>query len=139
MSPDKVKLTVPVPVVVHVALNVLLAFKPSDDPSASLIAHPVTGPLALTLTPQAAALTLTETDRDSLASNDVLINRRAFVVHPAGMKFIGTPTGATPSDTELKTGTNWTRTSEIKNMGIVQVKAKIGTVATPETPETPES
>ena len=85
-----------------------------------------------------SALTLTETDRDSLASNDVLINRRAFVVHPAGMKFIGTPTGATPSDTELKTGTNWTRTSDVKNMGIVQIKAKIGTVATPEV-ENPET
>ena len=73
-----------------------------------------------------SALTLTETDRDSLASNDVLINRRAFVVHPAGMKFVGTPAGATPSDAELKLGTNWTRVSDVKNMGIVQVKAKIG-------------
>ena len=73
-----------------------------------------------------SALTLTETDRDSLASNDVLINRRAFVVHPNGMQFIGTPTGVTPSDEELKAGANWKRVSDIKNMGIVQVNAKIG-------------
>lgn len=73
-----------------------------------------------------SALTLTETDRDSLASNDVLINRRALVVHPNGMKWIGTPAGVTPSDEELKNGANWTRVSDVKNMGIVQVKAKIG-------------
>lgn len=72
------------------------------------------------------ALTLTETDRDSLASNDILINRKALVVHANGTKWVGTPAGATPSDTELKTGTNWERTSDVKNMGIVQVKAKIG-------------
>ena len=79
-----------------------------------------------------SALTLTETDRDSLASNDILINRRAFVVHPNGLKWVGTSLGATPSDTELKTGANWERASEVKNIGIVQVKAKIGTVSTPE-------
>lgn len=72
------------------------------------------------------ALTLTETDRDSLASNDILINRKALIVHANGTKWVGTPEGATPSDEELKTGTNWERTSDIKNMGIVQVKAKIG-------------
>lgn len=83
-----------------------------------------------------SALTLTETDRDSLASNDILINRKALVVHANGTKWVGTPLGATPSDTELKTGTNWVRTSDVKNMGIVQVKAKIGTVVTPENPET---
>lgn len=76
-----------------------------------------------------SALTLTETDRDSLASNDVLINRRALVIHPNGMQWKGTPTGATPSDEELKTGSNWNRVSDIKNMGIVQVEAKIGTSA----------
>lgn len=76
-----------------------------------------------------AALTLTETDRDSLASNDVLINRRAFVIHPNGMKWKGTPTGATPSDTELKTGTNWERVSDVKNMGIVAIKGKLGSAS----------
>lgn len=73
-----------------------------------------------------AALTLTETDRDSLASNDVLINRRAFVIHPNGMKWKGSPAGATPSDVELKTGTNWERVSDVKNMGIVAIKGKLG-------------
>lgn len=78
------------------------------------------------------ALTLTETDRDSLQGNDVLINRRALVVHPNGMKWKGTPAGATPSNAELATATNWERVSEIKNMGIVQIKAKLGTA--PATP-----
>lgn len=73
-----------------------------------------------------SALTLTETDRDSLGGNDVLVNRRAYVIHPNGMKWIGTATGATPTNAELATGTNWERSSDIKNMGIVQIKAKIG-------------
>ena len=76
-----------------------------------------------------AALTLTETDRDSLASNDVLVNRRAFVIHPNGMKWKGSPAGATASNTELATGTNWERVSDIKNMGIVMLKGKIGSAS----------
>ena len=76
-----------------------------------------------------AALTLTETDRDSLASNDILVNRRAFVIHPNGMKWKGSPAGATATNAELATGTNWERVSDIKNMGIVMLKGKIGSVS----------
>ena len=79
---------------------------------------------------QPAEMVLTETDRDSLAGNDVLINRKALVIHPNGMKFKGTPSGATPSNSELANGSNWERVSEIKNMGIVKIDAKIGQAST---------
>ena len=71
------------------------------------------------------SLTPTETDRDSLAGEDFLINRRAFVLHPMGIKWKGTPAGVTPTNTELATGTNWERVYEDKNIGLVAIKHKI--------------
>lgn len=67
----------------------------------------------------------TETDRDSLAGEDYLINRRAFVLHPFGIKWKGNPTGSTPSNEELAVGTNWERVYESKNIGLVAVKHKL--------------
>ena len=71
------------------------------------------------------SLTSTETDRDSLAGEDFLINRRALVLHPMGVKWKGTPAGSTPSNAELATGTNWERVYEDKNVGLVAIKHKI--------------
>lgn len=71
------------------------------------------------------SLTPTETDRDSLAGEDFLINRRAFVMHPMGIKWIGDPAGVTPTNAELATGTNWKRVYESKNIGMVAIKHKL--------------
>ena len=71
------------------------------------------------------SLTPTETDRDSLAGEDFLINRRALVMHPMGVKWIGTPAGVTPTNAELATGTNWQRVYEDKNIGLVALKHRI--------------
>lgn len=71
------------------------------------------------------SLTPTETDRDSLAGEDILINRRALVLHAMGVKWVGQPVGVTPSNTELATGTNWVRVYEDKNIGLVALKHKI--------------
>lgn len=69
-----------------------------------------------------ATLTPVETDRDSLASTDILITRRALVLHPQGMKFKGVSvSGATPSNSELANGANWERVADIKKMGIVKL------------------
>lgn len=67
----------------------------------------------------------TETDRDILAADDIMTSRRAFVMHPRGIMWKGTPTGASPTNTELETGTNWERVYEAKNIRIVQFKHKI--------------
>jgi hypothetical protein len=69
----------------------------------------------------------TETDRDSLNSGgvDYLINRRAFVLHPYGIRWVGTPAEETPSNEELATGTNWERVYESKNIGLVAIKHKV--------------
>ena len=90
------------------------------------------------------SITPTEIDRDSLASNDYLINRQAKVLHPRGISWVGGGQieGATPSDDELanksytvtvpdgdsgtkeetRTRNNWSRVSDIKKIGIVQLK-----------------
>lgn len=66
-----------------------------------------------------------ETDRDSLGSKDILIHRRAFVMHPYGIKWAGTSALETPSDEELSTGTNWTRVYEDKAIGMVAINHRL--------------
>lgn len=70
-------------------------------------------------------VTATETDRDSLAGEDILINRRHFVLHPRGVKWKGTATGGGPDNTALGTGTNWERVYESKNVRIVLFRHRI--------------
>lgn len=62
-----------------------------------------------------------ETDRDSLAGEDYLINRRAFILHPMGVKWKGSAASVTPSNAELATGTNWERVYEDKHIGMVKM------------------
>ena len=61
-----------------------------------------------------------EYDRDILAGDTVFTNRRAFVLHPRGIKWKGTAAGASPTKTELETGTNWERVYENKQIRMVQ-------------------
>lgn len=68
---------------------------------------------------------MVETDRDSLAGDDLLINRKFYVLHPRGIKWKGTPAGVSPTNTECETGTNWERVFEAKNIRIVEFKHKI--------------
>jgi hypothetical protein len=51
---------------------------------------------------------------------DYIVNRKHFVMHPRGVKWQGTPGGATPSNAELATGTNWLRVWENKNIKMVK-------------------
>lgn len=73
-----------------------------------------------------AAPVPTETDRDSLAGDDILINRQHFLLHPRGVKFTNNSvTGSSPTNDELAKGTNWERVYEPKNIRIVQFKHKL--------------
>lgn len=64
----------------------------------------------------------TETDRDSLAGEDLLINRNHFVLHPRGVKFNSTTVaGETPSNAELALAVNWTRVYERKNVRLAEL------------------
>ena len=68
----------------------------------------------------------TETDRDSLAGEDILVNRQHFIMHPRGIKFTNTSVvGASPTNTELATGTNWEKVYDDKNIRIVKFVHKL--------------
>ncbi|MDK1720220.1 coat protein [Dellaglioa algida] len=74
----------------------------------------------------------TETDREALAGNDILINRRHFVLHPRGVKWTEAKVvGTTPTYAELTTATNWERVFNPKKIRIVQFKHKINAVDVP--------
>lgn len=59
----------------------------------------------------------TETDRDSLAGDDILINRRHFLMHPRGVAFQNaTIVGSSPTNTELSEAAEWDRVYDSKNV-----------------------
>lgn len=72
-----------------------------------------------------AAPVPTETDRDSLAGDDILINRKHCIIHPRGVRWVGTPAGSSPTNAELATGTNWNRVYEDKAIRMVEFKHKL--------------
>jgi len=69
--------------------------------------------------------TPTETDRDSLAGDDILIRRKHLIMHPRGIRWKGTAAGVTPNKTELETGTNWERVYDPKAIRIVKFVHKL--------------
>ncbi|QHZ52165.1 major capsid protein [Paenibacillus larvae] len=75
----------------------------------------------------------TETDRNSLAGDDILINRQAFVLHPRGVEFKAAKVaGPTPSNQECELAENWNRVYENKNIRIVKFAYKLEVTETPK-------
>jgi len=71
---------------------------------------------------EGAAPVPTETDRDSLAGDDVLINRRHYILHPRGVKFTdASVAGSSPTNAELANPVNWERVYEQKNVRLVKL------------------
>lgn len=73
-----------------------------------------------------AAPVPTETDRDSLGGEDILINRQHFVLHPRGVAFqSASVAGSSPTNAELEAAANWNRVYENKNIRIVKFIHKL--------------
>jgi hypothetical protein len=71
---------------------------------------------------QGAAPVPSETDRDSLGGNDILVTRTHFIMHPRGVKFIsGSVAGTTPTNAELMLAANWDRVYDRKNVRVAQI------------------
>jgi hypothetical protein len=71
-------------------------------------------------------LTPVETARDPLASDDILIHRRALILHPKGVKFANdTVAGATPTNAELAIDDNWVKVYPDKAIGVALLKHKV--------------
>lgn len=73
------------------------------------------------------AKTPVETDRDSLAGVEFLINRMEYMVHPNGCNWAGTAAkSGGPNLTELATPANWTKVfTDDKNIRIIEVQSYI--------------
>jgi hypothetical protein len=63
-----------------------------------------------------------ETDRDILQGDSYLVNRRSFIMHPLGVKWIGTAAGASPTNAEFATAANWARVYTRKNVKLIELK-----------------
>lgn len=73
-----------------------------------------------------AAPVPTETDRDSLAGDDILINRQHYLLHPRGVAWQGaTVAASSPTNAELEAAANWARVYENKNIRIVKFVYKL--------------
>ena len=66
------------------------------------------------------------TQRDELKSEEILVNRRTFVLHPRGVKYKGTFAGKTPTNADLSNGANWDRVYENKLIRIACLRHLIG-------------
>ena len=76
---------------------------------------------------EGAAPVPTETDRDSLAGEDILINRRHFVLHPRGVKWTdASVANESPTNAELAMSDNWTRVYDPKVIRLVAFKHQLG-------------
>lgn len=70
----------------------------------------------------------TEMGRAVLAGTNYLVNRRRFLLHPRGVKWLDAQvTGQGPTNTDLQDATNWQRVYEAKNVRIVRVRHNIPT------------
>lgn len=73
-----------------------------------------------------------ETGRAWLAGRDELVSRRHFILHPRGIKWVGsakvstgTDSSGHPTSAELATSANWTRVYDSKQVRIVTIKHKL--------------
>jgi len=64
-----------------------------------------------------------EMDRDALAGDSHIINRKRFILHPRGVKWLGAAmAGLAPTNAEVEDLTNYSQVYETKNVRIVRVR-----------------
>jgi hypothetical protein len=90
------------------------------------------------------SITPVETDRDSLGSEDYLITRRAFVLHPMGVAWkepaaYTTATDPTPANVDLAKAANWQLVVDHKKVALAAIKHKLvpNVTVTPGGSDTP--
>jgi hypothetical protein len=68
-----------------------------------------------------------EVERQALKGmgQEYVVQRRQWVMHPRGVKWVGSAAGPTPSNAELATTTNWVRVYDPKLIRIVAFKHKL--------------
>jgi len=72
------------------------------------------------------SLTPIEMSRDALASDDILVSRRALCLHPLGVSWNNPAiTTATPTNADLANAANWQKVADNKAIGIAMLKHKL--------------
>lgn len=68
-----------------------------------------------------------EFSREALAGDSFFINRRKFLLHPRGVKWLDADVAGTtgPTNTELEAAANWERVFESKNVRIVRIRHNV--------------
>jgi hypothetical protein len=67
-----------------------------------------------------------EFSRVALAGQNVMINRRRFLLHPRGVKWTGSSmAGPSPTNAELAMAANWSRVYEQKNIRLIAIKHNV--------------
>ena len=75
---------------------------------------------------EGAAPVPTETTRDALSGDDILVSRRHFLLHPRGVRWTDADVaGSSPTNAELANPANWLRVYEPKNVRIVKYTHRI--------------
>lgn len=64
----------------------------------------------------------TETDRDSLQGDDILISRRAIILHPRGVAYQSGTDARNPTNTVLATASSWAKVYADKQIRIVRLR-----------------
>lgn len=96
-----------------------------DTVSETVYTSYIFGPGAIGLGNGAAPVP-TETDRDSLAGDDILVNRQHFLLHPRGVAFQNAAVAAAaPTNAELADSSNWNRVYDPKNIRVVAFQHRI--------------
>lgn len=75
---------------------------------------------------EGAAPVPTETTRDALSGDDILINRRHFILHPRGVRWLDQNVAdRSPNNAELADPANWLRVYDAKNVRMVKYTHRI--------------
>ncbi len=75
---------------------------------------------------EGAAPVPTETARDALSGDDILVSRRHFILHPRGVRWLDQVVAdKSPNNAELANPVNWLRVYEPKNVRIVKYTHRI--------------
>lgn len=77
-------------------------------------------------------LTTYELARDAARGNDQVFTRRAFTMHPYGVKFTNASRESgeiTPTNTDLAQATNWDKVYEDKQIGIIGLQHRVEEIA----------
>lgn len=69
-----------------------------------------------------------EAGRDPLKNGgeDYVVSRHANIAHVRGIKWTGTPAGASPTNSELATSGNWSKVYDDKDIRVVKLICKLG-------------